>query len=274
MPGQALSAAVNANEDVNKAARDLEIGTVTGIGQTVAWEYRSSDINQLLDQQSYDQQWQQNIATAGAVLSEPGEAVRTVAWATVAPVVCSFAAGHPAYSAVYGIVTVLTFYKSLDSFAALTRLRPLGTVQLASRAVDDLVAIQQAAAQAHLAQSISRRPRAAGALTVRFWVGLRRKTFVAQSVRGSNPPSLNGKVQAFLDTIPEDQQSDLHGRCVEPQCLSQALDARLMFQREGGTSVTVKVRAPSNPQHGVPLPACLARKALLEHFGMRDGASQ
>lgn len=124
----------------------------------------------------------------------------------------------------------------------------------------------RAAAQgvANAAQGASPRPGAAGSLQVG------NRTFAGTSTRGATPPTHHPRVQQALDNIPAAQRSRSHGRCVEPACISQALNEGV--DPKGGVSTVLKVRAPGNSDHGADLPACPTCSKLLEVFGIRDGA--
>ncbi|MEM7248606.1 MAG: RHS repeat-associated core domain-containing protein [Acidobacteriota bacterium] len=117
---------------------------------------------------------------------------------------------------------------------------------------------------ADAAQSLSPRPGAAGALQVGD------RTFTATSMRGADPPTLHPEVQRVLDSIPTGERSRSHGRCVEPSCISQALDAGV--DPRGGVSHVRQVKAPGKPKHQRQLPACPTCEVLLDEFDLVDGA--
>jgi RHS repeat-associated protein len=136
-------------------------------------------------------------------------------------------------------------------------------------ATDDLVlrfdgqaANAQVAAlrEAQLAVVARPRPGAAGALQVGG------KTFTAQSVRGGPAPQLHPDVQKVLDAIPRGAQGAAHGKCVEPQCLSQALNAGV--DPRGGFSAVTRVRSPNNPKQGTSIEPCKSCGVLLKFFGV------
>jgi hypothetical protein len=53
---------------------------------------------------------------------------------------------------------------------------------------------------------------------------------------------MHPNVKKALDEIPPELRSPFHGHCVEPQCLSKALEAGV--DPKGGTSQVLKVRSP------------------------------
>ncbi|MFN8446860.1 MAG: RHS repeat-associated core domain-containing protein [Caldilineaceae bacterium] len=86
---------------------------------------------------------------------------------------------------------------------------------------EPLTVVDAALNEAGIAQAVTPsklRPGAAGALEVNG------KVYTAQSAKGGISPKLNPQVQEVLDNIPPEQRSFSHGFCVEPQCISQALD--------------------------------------------------
>ena len=120
--------------------------------------------------------------------------------------------------------------------------------------------------QMNLAQGASPRPGAAGALATPDG-----QVFPASSVKGGTSPALRPDVQGVLDNIPPELRGAGHtptgSRCVEPQSVSNALDAGV--NPNGGVMSTGGVRAPGNPKHGAALPPCDSCQQLLDHFGIR-----
>ncbi|HET6948787.1 MAG TPA: YwqJ-related putative deaminase, partial [Acidimicrobiales bacterium] len=115
--------------------------------------------------------------------------------------------------------------------------------------------------QINLAQGVRPRPGAAGTLVTPDG-----QPWPASSVKGSNPPALNPQVQQVLDDIPVASQGAAHGRCVEPQSLSKALDAGV--DPRGGVMSTGMVRTEGHPRHGQSLPPCQSCGVLLDNFGV------
>jgi hypothetical protein len=125
--------------------------------------------------------------------------------------------------------------------------------------------LQEAAAKAaDSAQSTRPRSGAAGGLEVDGQV------FTNSSVRGADAPELHQDVQAVLDRIPQGQRGAGHGRCAEPCNLSDALRAGKDSRVTGGTSDIRKVKAPGNPKHAEPIPACSSCEILHEAFNVVD----
>jgi RHS repeat-associated protein len=113
--------------------------------------------------------------------------------------------------------------------------------------------------QINLSQGMSPRPGAGGALVTADGT-----PFPASSAKGGQPPALNPQVQQVMDDM--QIRGPGHGRCVEPQSVSNALDAGV--DPRGGVMSTGQVRADGNPKHGQALPPCPSCSQLLDHFGI------
>jgi YwqJ-like deaminase len=112
--------------------------------------------------------------------------------------------------------------------------------------------------------SNSTRPGAAGGMELENGNILTGTSAKGRSVK------LNPEVQAVLDAIPEGERSRGHGKCVEPQIISEALEQGKSVKN--ATSYVVDVQKPGKPNHGSPKHACASCAKLLKHFGIKDGA--
>jgi RHS repeat-associated protein len=94
------------------------------------------------------------------------------------------------------------------------------------------------------------------------------QTFTGASTKGETPPTLDPRVQEALDNIPPELRAPggQHGRCGEPAAISDALNHGV--DPAGGKMAAVEVRAPGNPKHGIPKPACNSCKELMKIFGI------
>ncbi|MFZ5895573.1 MAG: toxin TcdB middle/N-terminal domain-containing protein [Myxococcota bacterium] len=81
------------------------------------------------------------------------------------------------------------------------------------------------------------------------------------------PRALHPRVSAALDKVPASQRAPWHGKCAEPGCISQALQAGI--EPAGGVSTAVNIRASGNPNHGTFKAACSSCAALLDSFGIK-----
>ena len=100
------------------------------------------------------------------------------------------------------------------------------------------------------------RPKAAGAAQA-----VTGEMTTATSVRGGTPPSLHPTVQKFLDSVPQGARGRAHGRCCEPQLISNMLNAGV--DPKGAAISVVRVRPVGNPQHATPMPPCSTCQLLL-----------
>ncbi len=91
---------------------------------------------------------------------------------------------------------------------------------------------------------------------------------VSTSVPGRQVPedALNPAVGEALDAVPPSNRSDFHGKCAEPSCISQAMDAGV--NPAGGTIEAVRIRKPGNPNHGTLIGPCESCRRILEFFGI------
>jgi len=94
---------------------------------------------------------------------------------------------------------------------------------------------------------------------------------VRGSLRGPNPPTLNGLVSAVLNGAPRvaygggSGRGSGHGRCGLPQCLSVAINAG--HDPTGAEAAAYLVRSSRNhPSHGNPIGPCLSCEALSYAF--------
>jgi hypothetical protein len=87
------------------------------------------------------------------------------------------------------------------------------------------------------------------------------ETTTAVSVRGGTPPSLHPTVQNFLDSVPQAARGPAHGRCCEPQLISNMLKAGV--DPKGAAISVVRVRSVGNPNHATPMTACNTCQLLL-----------
>jgi RHS repeat-associated protein len=81
------------------------------------------------------------------------------------------------------------------------------------------------------------------------------------------PRDLHPRVVAALDEVPPSQRAPWHGKCAEPGCISQALNAGI--EPAGGVSTAVNIRPSGNPSHGTFKAACSSCSALLDSFGIK-----
>ncbi|WP_460582778.1 polymorphic toxin-type HINT domain-containing protein [Hymenobacter arcticus] len=86
--------------------------------------------------------------------------------------------------------------------------------------------------------------------------------------KGVLPENLHKKVKKVLNDIPEKLRSEGHGKCAEPQIITQALNDGKDLK--GAKSVAMEVRGKGNLKHALPKCACNSCKILLEHFGIED----
>ena len=111
------------------------------------------------------------------------------------------------------------------------------------------------------------RPGAAGAMELKdgsVIVGYSQKGLP----KGALPGNLHPDVKKVLDDIPPAERSVGHGKCAEPQIITEALkDGKDV---KGAKSVAVEVQTPTGVGHGTPKCACKSCKVLLEHFGIED----
>ncbi|MDJ0340361.1 DUF6531 domain-containing protein [Streptomyces sp. H10-C2] len=95
------------------------------------------------------------------------------------------------------------------------------------------------------------------------------KTFDGASIKGGGDHDLHPDIQAAYDDVPQaikDEMKGQHGRCGEPEALSNAVRAGV--NPRGGVMAAVNVRAPGNPMHGVPKPPCPSCKHVLDNLGI------
>lgn len=118
-----------------------------------------------------------------------------------------------------------------------------------------------------VARTLKPRPGMAGAME-----SADGQVVTARSVRGKEGPNLHPAVQKKLDEIPAGERGRGHGRCAEPQCISQMLTRGI--ETKGAKSTAVLVRAPGHIDNGKPIKACPSCQKLLEHFGITDTASR
>jgi hypothetical protein len=90
---------------------------------------------------------------------------------------------------------------------------------------------------------------------------------VFTDVSTGGPRTLHPDVVDALEAVPPSQRAPWHGKCAEPGCLSQALNAGV--DPAGGTSTAVNIRGPGNPQHGTFKAACPSCAAVLKRFGVK-----
>jgi RHS repeat-associated protein len=90
------------------------------------------------------------------------------------------------------------------------------------------------------------------------------------SHRGEGKPELHPDVQQTLDDIPANERAPeyQHGKCAEPQIISDALNQGK--DPSGGKMSAVKVRPEGNPKHGTPIEACPSCKQLLKAYDIQD----
>ena len=84
--------------------------------------------------------------------------------------------------------------------------------------------------------------------------------------RSSTP--LHSSVDEALESIPESQRSPWHGRCAEPRCISQAIDAGLDVS--DGAMEAVQIGSPARIPHGNLRPPCTSCAGLQRIFGYRQ----
>ncbi|GAA4039500.1 hypothetical protein GCM10022409_26480 [Hymenobacter glaciei] len=82
------------------------------------------------------------------------------------------------------------------------------------------------------------------------------------------PDNLHPDVKKVLDDIPKEQRGAGHGKCAEPQIISEALHAGKDVK--GAKSVAVEVKGAGNVNHLKPKCACGSCKVLLKHYGILD----
>ncbi len=119
--------------------------------------------------------------------------------------------------------------------------------------------------EANTLQNLSgrQRPQTVGAIATRDGA-----VNTGGSVRGANPV-LNNGVQENLDAIAAGGRTGAgHGRCVEPQVLSDLIEAG--SELRGGVSASGLVRSSGNANHGLPIPACTSCEQLLPMYGVVD----
>nr|WP_231911239.1 MULTISPECIES: YwqJ-related putative deaminase [Streptomyces] len=89
-------------------------------------------------------------------------------------------------------------------------------------------------------------------------------------VAGEGTDGLLPDVQAAYDRVPDhirEQVGGAHSKCGEAEALSHAMRAGV--DPRGGVMAAVEVRAPGNPVHGQPKPACPSCRHVLEELGVR-----
>ena len=88
---------------------------------------------------------------------------------------------------------------------------------------------------------------------------------VAGGFSGSPTSQFNALVQELLDQRPGGTGT-YGGTCAEMQCLSNVYDEGI--DPVGGVMEAVRVRAPGDPRHGTPLPACDVCRWVLDQVGV------
>ncbi|WP_244206842.1 DUF6531 domain-containing protein [Streptomyces swartbergensis] len=94
--------------------------------------------------------------------------------------------------------------------------------------------------------------------------------FDGASLKGGGSHNLHPDVQAAYDRVPDhikEQVGGAHSKCGEAEALSDAMRAGV--DPRGGVMAAVEVRAPGNPAHGKPKPACPSCRDVLEQLGVR-----
>ncbi|MET9526274.1 RHS repeat-associated core domain-containing protein [Streptomyces coeruleorubidus] len=94
--------------------------------------------------------------------------------------------------------------------------------------------------------------------------------FDGASIKGGGSHNLHPDVQAAYDRVPDhirEQVGGAHSKCGEAEALSHAMRAGV--DPRGGVMAAVEVRAPGNPAHGQPKPACPSCRHVLEDLGVR-----
>jgi RHS repeat-associated protein len=89
----------------------------------------------------------------------------------------------------------------------------------------------------------------------------------ATSVRGGPAPAHHPQVDAILDSVPESERGDGHGRCGLPICLSTALNAGLDVEGASAAAFTVASRT-DHPSHGKPIGPCPSCRVLSNVYGL------
>lgn len=82
------------------------------------------------------------------------------------------------------------------------------------------------------------------------------------------PDNLHSDVVKVLDDIPVAERGAGHGKCAEPQIISEAIRQGKSLQ--GAKSLAVEVKAVGNAGHTLPKCACNSCKVLLKHFDITD----
>jgi hypothetical protein len=82
------------------------------------------------------------------------------------------------------------------------------------------------------------------------------------------PANLHQDVIDVLDTVDKDNRGDGHGKCAEPQIISQAIRAGKSLK--GAKSLAMLVRPEGNKKYRFPICACDSCRVLLAHYQIID----